>query len=98
MCYIPPEEVTSPQEHWQLIKVLRDGGVWGMSWAFGTWDGEARLACRWNGAEGSPTGFPTGKGGKPVWMMLGREESISVAPALGFVTRIMKCFDGDLTE
>ena len=44
--YVPPEEVTSPQDRWTLIGVLRDGGSGQASYAVGLWDEQVRIACR----------------------------------------------------
>ena len=49
MNYTKPEDVTAPQNYWTLITVLVPGRAGEMAWALGTWEGEVRLACRWNG-------------------------------------------------
>jgi hypothetical protein len=64
---IPPQEVTAPKAHWNLIDVLVTTEEWSL--ALGRWDGQLRLACRWNGSEEQPKGNPTSHG-NPTWFML----------------------------
>ena len=70
--YIPPDAVKSPKDRWQRDKVLRDGGPHGWSVARGKWDGEPRLAIRWNGDEERPRGNPLSNA-NPTWFMLPEE-------------------------
>jgi hypothetical protein len=67
MAYIPADQVRSPREHWTLIQVLIDQGEstendgrWSL--AIGAWDGERRLAARWNGTKERPAGNPQSRG------------------------------------
>ncbi len=56
-----PNDVRSPREHWILIEVLYDGGDNEDSLAVGEWDGQRRLATRWNG-NGKEIGNPQSRG------------------------------------
>ncbi len=74
MAYIKPEQARSPREHWTLIQVLVDQGEssekegrWSL--AVGEWDGERRLAVRWNGTKDRPAGNPQSRG-MPTWFVL----------------------------
>ena len=74
MPYIKPEQARSPRQHWTLIQVLIDQGQsddsegkWSL--AVGEWDGERRLAARWNGTEDRPAGNPQSRG-MPTWFVL----------------------------
>ena len=69
MAYTEAKDVRSPREHWSLIEVLVDQGERGVeddegrwSLAIGEWDGERRLAARWNGGETRPAGNPQSRG------------------------------------
>jgi hypothetical protein len=64
-----PINVRSPREHWMLIEVLYDGGDdGGDALAVGEWDGERRLAARWNGSS-KEIGNPQSRG-LPTWFIL----------------------------
>ena len=69
MSYTKPQEVRSPREHWSLIAVLRDGGPGQDSLAIGDWNGQRRLAIRWNGKGDRPAGNPQSRG-IATWFML----------------------------
>lgn len=70
MAHIDPKSVDSPRNHWKLIDVLYDGGDDDASIAIGEWDGERRLAMRWNGSEKyAGIGNPQSRG-LPTWFML----------------------------
>lgn len=69
MPYIKPEQARSPREHWTLIQVLVDHGEGEWSLAVGEWDGERRLAARWNGTGDRPAGNPQSRG-MPTWFVL----------------------------
>ena len=87
MPYIKPEQARSPRQHWTLIQVLIDqgesddnAGKWSL--AVGEWDGERRLAIRWNGTEDRPAGNPQSRG-MPTWFVLPpefEEALISIVP------------------
>ncbi|MGA8573653.1 MAG: hypothetical protein ACLP7A_01930 [Desulfobaccales bacterium] len=88
MSYIKPEQARSPREYWTLIQVLVDQGEsngtegkWSL--AVGDWDGERRLAVRWNGTKDRPAGNPQSRG-MPTWFVLPPEFEgalISIVPA-----------------
>lgn len=88
MNYTKPEDVTAPKDYWALIKILVPGGPGEMAWALGTWEGEVRLACRWNGFAEHPKGNPISNV-HPTWMLLGRSESVEVIQALGLVSQLL---------
>lgn len=58
MTYTSPKEVTAPQDHWMLHRVLLDGGPGEPSYALGTWDGKRCIGARWNGDEDNAVGWP----------------------------------------
>jgi hypothetical protein len=60
--FTQPEEITAPRLHWSLIKVLFKGAPEEHSIALGRWDGEPRLAVRWNACEWRPVGNPHSRG------------------------------------
>ena len=67
--YVPPHEVVSPKDRWKLTKTLRDGGPGEWSAADGLWDGQPRVALRWNGWPGEEKGNPASHG-HPTWFMV----------------------------
>ena len=69
MKYITPNSVNSPKGHWNLIAVLDDAQERECALAIGRWDGEVRLAMRWNGHEENPVGNPQSRG-LPTWFMV----------------------------
>jgi hypothetical protein len=71
MGYIPPQDVSSPREHWELVAVLYDGGPGQPSLALGRWDGQDVIGTRWNGddAQGSALGNPQSRG-LATWFIL----------------------------
>lgn len=87
--YIKPEHVTSPKQNWTLIGVLRDGEPGEASYAVGTWDGEVRIACRWNGYEGKPNGNPQSSA-RPTWMVLEPSAAAGVVQALGLTDALLQ--------
>lgn len=63
--------------------VLFDNGEFSIIW--GTWDkGDRCLGMRWNGDPNSsyPNGYPTGKGGRPIWLVIPTELSIPFVTGL----------------
>lgn len=67
MTYVPADQVRAPREQWTLIQVLIDQGEsddetgrWSL--AVGEWEGQRRLAARWNGRDGKPAGNPQSRG------------------------------------
>ena len=81
MSYVRPVEVVAPQDRWQLIEVLHDGGEDKWSAAEGRWDEEYYLGIRWNGNNESPLGNPQSSG-HPTWFMVPRELEEAVRTAL----------------
>ena len=69
MTYVPPGAVISPKRVWHLFEVLIEGEADHGAYALGTWDGERRLAFRWNGNDDNPLGNPQSRG-LPTWTML----------------------------
>ncbi len=81
MKYTPPSTVTSPQDYISNIRVIFDGGVDSFSVAKLDWEGEPRIAMRWNVARrewDDPekqsgkkvcVGMPSSHG-YPVWFVL----------------------------
>ena len=87
--YVKPGEVTSPQDRWTLIGVLRDGGLGEASYAVGLWEGELRIACRWNGGKNRPNGNPVSTG-YPTWMVMEPDASASLIHALNLTDALLK--------
>lgn len=81
MNYTPPGNVTSPQHYVSNVRVIYDGGQNSASVAIIDWEGEPRLAMRWNVAgnewndpekkSGAKlcVGMPTSRG-YPTWFVL----------------------------
>lgn len=84
--YIPPDQVTSPQRHWQRIKVLDDKGEGESALALGRWDNKGVLAVRWNGEGDNPTGNPQSRG-LPIWFILPDEYCEAIINILPEQTR-----------
>ena len=68
--------------------MLRDGGAGEAAYAVGKWDDEVRIACRWNGWDGRPTGNPQSRG-LPTWMILEPEASVGVVQGLGLIDALL---------
>lgn len=67
MTYTVADQVRAPRGLWTLIQVLIDQGEsdenegrWSL--AVGEWDGQRRLAVRWNGTDERPAGNPQSRG------------------------------------
>jgi hypothetical protein len=67
MGYVKADQVRSPRDSWTLIHVLvdqgesdADDGRWSL--AIGEWEGQRRLAVRWNGKKDRPAGNPQSRG------------------------------------
>jgi hypothetical protein len=67
--YVRPEKVTAPKRRWALVSVLCDDGEGETALALGTWEGEPRLAMRWNGSAKRPIGNPQSRG-MATWFLL----------------------------
>ena len=86
--YTKPDDVTAPRDHWSLVGVLRDGGAGEPSYAVGLWDGEVRIACRWNGRDGRPHGNPVSSG-HPTWMVLEPAVNQGIVQGAGLVEALL---------
>lgn len=64
MGHVNPKDVRSPRESWNLIDVLYDGGPGPDAYALaiGDWEGNRRVAIRWNGTDDKPAGNPQSRG------------------------------------
>jgi len=67
--FVQPEDVTSPRQHWSLIKVLYKGDEEEYSIALGRWDNKPCLGVRWNACEWRPVGNPHSRG-LPTWFII----------------------------
>jgi hypothetical protein len=66
-----------------IDKVLYDDDEFSVGW--GTWDkGNKCLGMRWNGSPSSTyaNGFPIGKGGRPIWLVIPTELTVPFVTAL----------------
>lgn len=64
-------------------KVLYDDDEFSVIW--GTWDkGDKCLGMRWNGSTDStyPNGYPIGKGGRPIWLVIPTDLSVPFVTGL----------------
>jgi len=82
--YIKPDNVVSPKAHWRHFSTILDRGEGDCAYALGMWDGEPRVAFRWNGdSETGPLGNPQSRG-LPIWIMLDpalHEAVLALVPA-----------------
>jgi hypothetical protein len=72
MTYLLPQSVLSPRDRWELVGVIHDAGENETSVAFGRWDGDDCVVCRWNGSLNDETyhkGHPISNF-QPVWFVL----------------------------
>ena len=61
-------------------KVLYNDGEFSIAW--GTWDkGNKCLGMRWNQSH-TEIGFPMGKGGRPIWLVIPQNLSLPIVTAL----------------
>lgn len=67
--HIQAMDVLAPRRHWTLVDVLHDFGEGEAVLALGRWDGEKRLAIRWNGTVKKPIGNPQSRG-KGTWFVV----------------------------
>ena len=68
--FIPANEVSSPRRRWTTIAVLDDPKQpKTCALALGKWDGEPKLAMRWNGSSDQPIGTPQSRG-IPTWFIV----------------------------
>jgi hypothetical protein len=65
-----PNDVKSPRDKWQLIRVLHNGVKTGTGWslACGLWEGKPCLAKRWDGDGPDSKGHPISTG-HAVWFI-----------------------------
>ena len=66
---VNPQDVQSPKRHLVLVSVLVNEGEGLYSVALIRWDGQPRLAMRWNGAADNPIGNPQSRG-LPTWFVI----------------------------
>lgn len=86
--YVKADQCKAPRNSWTLIQVLVDQGAsdekegrWSL--AVGEWEGERRLAARWNGTDERPAGNPQSRG-IATWFVLPPEFEaplMSIVPA-----------------
>lgn len=83
MTYVHPQDVTAPQNRWELRHVVFDDGPGGVAIAFGQWDDNAALVIRWNGTHesGRALGNPQSSG-HATWFVLPQLLACNVAQAL----------------
>jgi len=81
MSYVHPKDVKSPREFWTLIDVLHEGKQNTHAVAIGEWEGERRLAMRWNGGDDKPAGNPQSRG-IPTWFVLPKDYDASLIATL----------------
>lgn len=82
MTHFRPQDVTSPQAHWQPDHVvLLDDGPASVAIAFGVWDKRSALVIRWNGNDERPLGNPQSSS-HPTWFLLPRFLALAVAQVL----------------
>jgi hypothetical protein len=73
-----PTEVNDPM--FPVDKVIYNNDEFSIIW--GTWNKESRcLGMRWNNLQSEP-GFPRGKGGRPIWLVIPSELSVPFLTAL----------------
>jgi hypothetical protein len=70
MAYVRPEEALSPKNRMGgILEVIYPGGENEMSVALIKWDGDERIACRWNGDDKHPKGNPVSRG-QATWFVV----------------------------
>jgi hypothetical protein len=78
--YVRPEDVVSPKNRCGgVLEVIYDPEE-GMSVARILWDGDERLACRWNGNTEHPKGNPLSRG-QATWFVVDRYAAQAVEQA-----------------
>jgi len=85
--YIPPQDVTSPQDRWNLNCVVYDGGPGNIAVALGQWNENENentvIAIRWNGNSRAheEVGNPQSRG-HPTWFILPNDFGVAVIKEL----------------
>lgn len=81
--YFTPDQVTTPRQNWNLVKLLHVGPNEGdgYSVAAGTWDGTRCIAMRWNPCDERPLGNPQSRG-LPTWFIIPSELNQAVISTL----------------
>jgi hypothetical protein len=70
MPYVAPEDVVSPRSRFGgVVEVIYSGQENEMSVARILWDGDERIACRWNGDDEHPKGNPLSRG-QATWFVV----------------------------
>ena len=68
--YRHPQEVTAPENQLGPFAVVLNKGPGNCAYMIGMWDGRMGFGFRWNGTRTDPHGYPSGRGGTPMWMQL----------------------------
>jgi hypothetical protein len=78
MSWVPPDDVRSPIDRWQLESVVYDEGEGGFAVATGVWAAEPRLGVRWNGTEDQPLGTPQARN-RATWLVVPPDYGLAIA-------------------
>lgn len=76
-----PENVIYPRNHIKKMQVLYTDEIDNFSIASVLWDGNKRIAIRWNGSEES-LGYPQSRG-KATWFILPQKVALAFAISIG---------------
>lgn len=81
--YILPQDIISPQDHWNMECIVYDGSQGNIAVAFGQWDGDNVIAMRWNGYSRAheELGNPQSSG-HPTWFILPNDFGVAVIKEL----------------
>lgn len=83
MSYVPPYQVISPKDRWELDCVVYDGGPGSYAVAAGYWEEEPCLAIRWNGISEPHKGLGNPQSrGLPTWFILPNDFALAVLRVL----------------
>jgi hypothetical protein len=83
MAYIPPDQVISPKDHWELNCVVYDEGEGGTAVAWGSWYGSECLAIRWYGTSEPHKGLGNPQSsGHATWFILPSELGVVILRTL----------------
>ena len=83
MAYVPPNQVTSPKDHWALTCVIYDEGEGGIAVSWGYWDDSRVLAIRWNGTSDPHKGLGNPQSsGHATWFIIPNALALSTLETL----------------